>query len=291
MPITVEEKYDSRQSTTGDNAQVTLTYIASGSDDDLAIKSAVESFAPETYDGLPRQSVQIEPISEEYWDASVRYADASSQTSSGSSTPDPGSNEYTYSFDTMGGTQHITQSLDTVSSYADSSIPSAPDFHGAIGVSNTNGNAEVQGVDITVPIYNFSETHYLTVEQVTPEYKGTLFQLTGKVNNAAFRGLAAGECLFLGASGTLHGTESTSGGGTSEGGDWEITYRFAASPNKTGITIGSISGIAKKGWEYLWVRYADVEDMDAMAMVKRPVAAYVEQVYEDADFSSLDIGT
>ena len=289
MPITVEEKYDSRQSTTGDNAQVTLTYIASGSDDDLAIKAAVESFAPETYDGLPRQSVQIEPISEEYWDASVRYADSSSPSSTSGGTPDPGSNEYTYSFDTMGGTQHITQSLDTVSSYADSSIPSAPDFHGAIGVSNTNGNAEVQGVDVTVPIYNFSETHYLTVEQVTPEYKGTLFQLTGKVNNATFRGLAAGECLFLGASGTLHGTEFTDG--TSGGGDWEITYRFAASPNKTGITIGSISGIAKKGWEYLWVRYADVEDMNAMAMVKRPVAAYVEQVYESADFSSLDIGS
>ncbi len=138
-----------------------------------------------------------------------------------------------------------------------------------------------------MPIYNFSETHYLTVEQVTPEYKGTLFQLTGKVNNATFRGLAAGECLFLGASGTLHGTETD----TETTGDWEITYRFAASPNKTGITIGSISGIAKKGWEYLWVRYADVEDMDAMAMVKRPVAAYVEQVYEDADFGLLDIGS
>ena len=289
MPITVAEKYDSRQSTTGSNAQVTLTYIASGSDDDLAIKAAVESFAPETYDGLPRQSVQIEPISEEYWDASVRYADSSSSSSTSGGTPDPGSGEYTYSFDTMGGTQHITQSLDTVGSYADSSIPSAPDFNGAIGVSNTNGNAEVQGVDITVPIYNFSETHYLTVEQVTPEYKGTLFQLTGKVNNATFRGLAAGECLFLGASGTLHGTESAEG--TSGGADWEITYRFAASPNKSGITIGNITGIAKKGWEYLWVRYADVEDMDAMAMVKRPVAAYVEQVYESADFSLLDIGS
>jgi hypothetical protein len=286
MPITVEEKYDSRQSTTGSNAQVTLTYIASGSDDDLAIKAAVEAFAPETYDDLPRQSVQIEPIAEEYWDASVRYAKSTSTGGSSSSTPPAGSDEYTYSFDTMGGTQHITQSLETVGSYADSSIPSAPNFNGAIGVSNTNGNAEVQGVDITVPIYNFSETHYLTTEQVTPEYKGTLFQLTGKVNNATFRGLAAGECLFLGASGTLHGTETDTGAS----GDWEITFRFAASPNKTGITIGNITGIAKKGWEYLWVRYADVEDLDAMAMIKRPVAAYVEQVYQEADFSVLDIG-
>lgn len=291
MPITVEEKYDSRQSTTGSNAQVTLTYIASGSDDDLAIKSAVEDFAPERYDDLPRQSVQIEPISEEYWDASVRYADASSSSSTSGVVPDPGSDEYTYSFDTMGGTQHITQSLNTVGTYADSSIPSAPDFHGAIGVSNANGNSEVQGVDITVPIYNFSETHYLTTDQVTPEYKGKLFQLTGKVNAGEFRGLQAGECLFLGASGTLHGTESTTGGVTSGGGDWEITFRFAASPNKTGIAIGSITGIAKKGWEYLWVRYADMEDTNAMTIVKRPVAAYVEQVYTEADFSVMEIGS
>jgi hypothetical protein len=39
------------------------------------------------------------------------------------------------------------------------------------------------------------------------------------------------------------------------------------------------------------VRYADVEDLDAIAMIKRPVAAYVEKVYDDADFSLLDIGT
>jgi len=141
-------------------------------------------------------------------------------------------------------------------------------------------NDSVEGVDITVPVYSFSETHYLADAVVTPTYRGTLFSLTGKVNNAGFKGLAAGECLFLGAAGSKRGAD-----------DWEITFRFAASPNRTGITVGTITGISKKGWEYMWVRYADAEDVAARAIVKKPVAAYIEKVYEEGDLSTLGIGT
>ena len=91
---------------------------------------------------------------------------------------------------------------------------------------------------------------------------------------------AAGEVLFMGASGSKRGSD-----------DWEITFRFAASPNKTGLTVGDIVGIDKKGWEYMWVRYADAEDAAAKAIVKKPVAVYVEKVYEEGDFSTLGIGT
>jgi hypothetical protein len=98
------------------------------------------------------------------------------------------------------------------------------------------------------------------------------------VNNSAFKGFAAGECLFLGAAGTKRG-----------GGDWEIGYRFASSPNVTGLTVGDITGINKKGWEYLWVRYADAEDAAAKALVKKPIAAYIEQVYPYGDLNALGI--
>ena len=33
-----------------------------------------------------------------------------------------------------------------------------------------------------------------------------------------------------------------------------------ASGAVAGLAVGPITGIAKKGWEYLWVRYADAED-------------------------------
>lgn len=155
-------------------------------------------------------------------------------------------------------------------------MSAAPDFGGAIGVTHDS----VEGVDIAIPVFNFSVPYYPSDAIVTNAYKGLLFSLTGKVNNAAFMGLAAGECLFLGASGSKRSED-----------DWEITFRFAGSPNVTGLMVGDIGPIAKKGWEYLWVRYEDDEDSASKTLVKRPVAAYVERVYEEGDFSLLGVGT
>jgi len=39
------------------------------------------------------------------------------------------------------------------------------------------------------------------------------------------------------------------------------------------------------------VRYADIEDTNAKVLVKRPMAAYVEQVYDFGNFAGLGIGT
>ena len=269
MPITLREKIDSRQSQEGESPSVTLLYDLDGTADDIAAKALALSSTPSEYDGLVRQSVGLEPQEVDSvtdtgrWLVTVQYGQEQY----------PQTGESTFSFDTGGGTQHITQSLQTINRYAPPG-KTAPDFKGAIGVTHDS----VEGVDITVPVYQFSETHYLADEVVTEQYRGTLFFLTGKVNSAAFRGLAAGECLFLGASGSKRGQ-----------GDWEITFRFAASPNVTGLTVGDIVNINKKGWEYLWVRYADAEDDNAKALVKKPVAAYVEKVYDSGDFSGLGL--
>ena len=270
MPITVTEKFESRRSTTGDNPSAELGYTVRGTEDDLAARTAVEAASPTTYDNLPRQAVAVEPVGPEHWDATVRYA-----LDQASSAP-PQTGDSVFSFDTGGGTQHITQSKATVGIYA-ASGSTAPNFQGAIGVTADS----VNGVDITVPVYQFSETHYLPASQVTTGYKGTLFNLTGKINNGSFRGFTAGELLFLGATGSRRGTGPDD--------DWEITFRFAASPNVTGLSVGPITGINKKGWEYLWVRYADAEDTGASTIVKRPVAAYVERVYDAGSFGGLGI--
>ncbi len=49
-------------------------------------------------------------------------------------------------------------------------------------------------------------------------------------------------------------------------------------------------------WEYLPRRQAgmrarDAEDAVAKAIVKKPVAVYVEKVYEEGNFAALGIGT
>ncbi len=72
--------------------------------------------------------------------------------------------------------------------------------------------------------------------------------------------------------------------------DWEIAYRFAASPNVLGLQVGDIGGIAKRGWDYLWIRYADIADTSAKMLVNRPLAVYVKQVYPYTNFAGLGIG-
>jgi hypothetical protein len=264
MAITVTEKWDSRPTTLGDQPSVELNYIIDGTDDDVDAHAALLSTAPTTYGGLVLQSSQIERIAEYSWDGSVRYG-LTQASEAGDSQ---------FSFDTGGGTQHITQGIANVNRYAPSGATAA-DFKGGIGVTADH----VEGVDVTIPVYNFSETHYFDDSTVTGAYKVILFGLTGSVNNAAFKGFATGEVLFLGASGSKRGQEP-----------WEISFKFAASPNATGLTVGDITGIDKKGWEYLWVRYSDAEDSSAKMLVKRPIGAYVEQVYPYGDFSGLGIG-
>jgi len=52
------------------------------------------------------------------------------------------------------------------------------------------------------------------------------------------------------------------------------------------MIIGGITGVNKKAWEYVWVRFEDKED--GGALVKQPTAVYVEEVYEEDDFTGLD---
>jgi len=263
MSIEVVERFGSRESTEGDSPSIDLLLIIRGSDDDVAVKVAALNNTPLVYDGLVRQSAHVKQIGPALWEGSVRY---------GKRQKEPETGESSYQFETSGGTQHITQSLGTTR-YAPEG-QTAPDFKGAIGATADS----VEGVDITVPQYSFSETHYLPTEVVTGGFKAALFALTGRVNASAFRGFQPGEVLFLGASGAKRGEE-----------DWEITFRFAASPNVTGLTVGDITGIAKSGWQYMWVRYEDTEDENAHRLVKRPVSVYVETVYYSGDFSLLGI--
>jgi hypothetical protein len=272
--ITIKELVDSGEKSTGDNGQTTLKYLIVGTEEytkDEAL-AALNTQAPETDGTYYRQSRNVEPVGDPalslMYKGTVTYAPRQSSDYAGSEELSA------FSFDTTGGTIHITQSLSTVQKYG-----TAPNnYKGAINVSRDGGNITVDGVDIVSPTYSFSETHYFAPEDVDNDYKGHIFSLTGKVNNATFKGLLAGECLFLGASGSQRGT-----------GNWEITFNFAGMPNRTGITVGDITSIAKKGWEYMWVEYSETKDSVTSALVKTPSAAYIEQVYEYGDFDDLGI--
>lgn len=269
--------FESGGATVGpDSPAVDLHYAVLGTESDLDVRALVEGTIPAIVRGMVFQNYRIDHKGGGVWDVSVRYGREESQAADALPGGDPVTPEAplgpSYTFEMSGGTQHVTQSLQTVAKHARPG-KNPPDFKGAIGV---NGDS-VEGTDVTVPVFRFSETYSIPAGLVTHGYKVVLFHLTGRVNNAPFKGFAAGEVLFLGASGSRRGIEK-----------WEISYQFAASPNAVGLQVGDIAGIAKKGWEYLWVRYGDVED--EKVLVKQPESVHVERVYEPGNFALLGIG-
>ena len=180
----------------------------------------------------------------------------------GSSSGDGGGSGY--SFETGGGTRHLTMSRGSTR------FPSnAPDYGGAICVDS---DGTVHGVDVTMPALTF------TINKVYSSFSASdvarVASYTGKVNSGSFEGFAAGEVLFLGAS-----------GGKRSDGKWEISSKFSVSPNESAFSVGSINVGAKKGWDYAWVRYED--EVSGNAVVRKPAAVYVESVYESVSFSGL----
>ena len=239
-------------------------FIFDVADEDAAITFAKDN-VPETCNEMPLESIEIdERINVNTFKISAQYK-AENLELPQIDTSDNAS----YTFDTTGGTKHMTQSLDTMASYPGG----VPNYEGAIGYDGEN----INGVDVTMPVMNFSETHYLSDKKVTTKYKKIIAELTGTMNNKSFKGYDAGEVLFLGASGSKRGD-----------GYWEITYKFAVSVHKRNFEVGEISIPCKRGWDYMWVRYED--DVADDNLIKKPTAVYIEQVYEFEDFGYLGIG-
>jgi hypothetical protein len=264
MSATIAEKLGSGELQSGDSNSLEKLYVIRGEIDESAAMVLLSATAPQSIGGLARQTCRISPIdgSVDIWIGEAQYVDPEEA--------EPAEGTSVFSFNTSGGSMHITQSISTSQKEAPSG-KTAPDFKGAI---NATEKGTVDGVDIISPVYRWSVTHVVANSKVTSAYTGRLFALTGKTNDDSFDNFEAGEVLFEGASGSKRGN-----------GDWEITYSFAGSPNREDQTIGDITGVDKKGWEYLWVLYSEAESGGMLS--KQPRAVYVEKVYEEEDFAKL----
>lgn len=271
MSFTIDERYLSRKSVLGANPSQTNEYVLTGMDNEYDAQQTVLGFVPELWDSptgfgfLPIASIECEQVCDTIFYATVVY----------SFTPPQQEGQETTSFDTGGATTHITQSLGTTA-YAPSG-KTAPNFMGAINVTKDG----VQGVDIHIPGLQWQRTRRFDPSFVDNDYINVLKALTGTINQDEFCGTDPGETLFLGATGNQQNANLP----------WDITFRFASEENVTDLTVGNITGISKNGWQYLWVRYYDVDDTDSNQLVKQPLAAYVEDVYYPGDFSQLGIST
>lgn len=269
--ITVSEDAESRVVVRGDDPRAELFYTVQGTSEEWEAHNALLEEAPELFDFmnngqdfLERGNSRVVLVGENLFKYAVEYI-----------------SPIEFTFETGGGNLHAVQSLETVGKYTRSGPP--PPTNRFVGVTDDG----VEGVDLIVPAYKFSETHtWPSKDAVTPEYRRVLRNLTGKVNGSAFKKYEKGEVLFLGATGARRA-----------GGPWKVTYYFAVELNRENLTVGTgddeIVGIRKEGWQYLWVRYKDaVRTVEGKKwLTKVPVAAFVERVYDYGDFSLLGIGT
>ena len=130
MPVTVQERFGRRLS---DNS-AELVYLIKGTTDDGTARAALLSETGDFHDGLVRDDTEVEEL--EGLDA---YLGVVRYVSSGGQPPETG--ESSFSFDTSGGTQHITQSLATVGTYASPSIAAAPTARPAPPVTTASRTA------------------------------------------------------------------------------------------------------------------------------------------------------
>jgi hypothetical protein len=270
-----------------------------GTSDDVAVHDDVNTTLWQLYmfwqyPGQPLNRLQAESYTLEYlgdnaWQLEVTY---SKDGAGDDEQRDP--LKRSRSFDTGGATQHITQAIPTETfPYGEHNFGTqalaAPNMFGAIGVDGDS----VQGVDIVVPQLTWTETYDVPESYVTTEYIKKISSLTGTVNDDLFRGFAAGEVLFMGASGSQQWDEDKGDG------PWTLSYKFVAAANQgpeqtfPAITIGEIEDIEKDGHDYLWIRYQDsVEEglEEGVTNLKRPKFVYVNKVYRRMDFVDLGIG-
>lgn len=272
MSITVTENFESRE--TGKRSSE-WSYTIEGTADQVAAAQALTNEAEGQFGDWAIDDCSVEPVFVDEddpanctWRGTVRFVPPEFVSD------DPmEAGQSSYNFDTGGGSRHITHIRNPAHHVATYGA-NAPDPKGGIGVTADG----IEGVDLRVPVFTFSETHIIPAATVTEQYKAILYALTATTNNVVFRGKAIGECLFEGAAGSQRGDE-----------DWEILFRFAASLNMSDIQIGDITGIKKKGWEYLWVRSEARVDPVAKVMIMTPIGVYVERLYDPGNFEDLEI--
>ena len=267
MAVTVTERHAGRRQS-GDTAE--RAYTIRGTSSDSTALSSMLSVAPTSVSGIPRDRGQcaVEEITDLHDGAWIGFARYQAQRGSGGNLDSVG--DELLQFDTTGGSEHIQFSKATVDTAG-----AARNHHGAIGV---HPDGTIEGLDIVVPQFAFSRSKVLAAAAVDFATISAIYALTGRVNNATFYNFAAGEVLFLGASGTRRGNQ-----------DWEMMFRFAASPNAAGLAVGSGSGLTvnKGGWQYLWAEVRRA--VNSGRFETRITAAYVERVYDFGNFGALPL--
>ena len=281
--------------------EVELRFLVMCLDGYTAAEAKGQELAPLYYDGHRRGDIRCTPVGGGWYQIVCTYNNTGVDAYGTWGVENPDGVKVVpagISVDTTGGTEHVTQAIDTSGYQLDG--PDAPSTNNAINVSGD----QVNGVTKTVPAFTFSETWlvpawYLLVgakkEDVgndaeqdpgpTVPYAQKLHDLTGTTNGDAWRVFKKGEVLFLGARYDISRGASM------------VPVTFSFSVQKTRFhteeepyEVGGIPVYYKGGWDFMWIYYETDVDAQAFFRTKKAKYVYIDQIYESSNFRDLGIG-
>ena len=192
------------------------------------------------------------------------------------------------SFDTSGGSSHVTYGRDERWIAFDPDDDEIPLFGGGIG---WNGES-FDGCDIKTPALTFTAKTRLKYALMRQDIAERFAMTTGMINDAPFCGFAKhcvqcvsvkGNVIFLPTVDAV--LENEYGTPVQAVEPWyEFTCEFEVQP-WVNITLPDKRWIRKNGYDYVWVLWKTIDDEDTALTIKVPKALYVNQVYPETDFN------
>jgi hypothetical protein len=262
--------WDARpNSTRSTKKSLTQGYILRGVTDEIIARALSMGYSPLLHDNLYRSDIALDRRTPDVWHVNVTYGTIDKK--------EPVAGEWEWGFDTTGKTKHVTQAIDTVTSYTPSGLATI-DHKGAIGVQD---DGSVEGVDVPDASFKWWERHQLLLSDYGWAYSAILGAYTGFKNQYEFRGKDAGTVIFHGATGSQSSKDPDL---------LELTFNFEYSPDASSLTVGDITVTSKPGWDYLSIRYESDEDATAKKTTPKPRQADVCPVVYTVDFSLFGIG-
>ena len=261
-----------------ETGSVKQKYLMTGGSGDVVLANRISAYAlakaytPVLFGNLYRSGIELTEKGPLIYEVDVAYGTSPNK--------EPKAGNFTWGFDTTGGTKHMTHGKQHVASYV-SSGGTAENHNGAIGWKE---GGEVEGVDVPDRAFKWTETHQLLLADFGFTYASILGDYSGWVNSSTFRGKPAFTVLFGGGV----------GGPMNEDPDLcEITYHFEYQPTKSNFTIGSgadaITVASKVGWDALSICYTSKDGTNSLSV--KPKQVDVDRVFDAFDFSLLGIGT